>query len=777
MNEETLRTLSQQLAAWAQTAIDEGNYPFRKVELFPLLLTDSGELTPPLVFWINRDSFMAGAVVFFPDYDPQGTFAPGVSCAAALGLDRFVTWGRNEIVCWKVVKEQETPFRTLPALPATADSPAAYRNLLLQLLGELKLVSVISQLPAEHLSPYYFANLFRMTVDGTLSGLRDQFRRERVGQPPPGNLAPDAAALQKAVSSLLRLVALVGFDALPAAVQPEGLEHASRYALETLPRELHPILTFSEVELPLTKDAAIRFHHLLRRLTQLRLPNNLTRVAKALELLLGCYSRQLGGVEFPDDNLLSGPGTLLINPPVPIALEVPFYECAPPPLLAFFSLIRVFNRMPAASQQFTAPLLIGADVRPRSIYGFLGDKRIPPLREHVLLASRLRTSWPGRRWGLPPGTPHWAWDLLHLLGLAETGATIDLTTPGRWLTSPFAATLFEVFCAHYTFLQVHLSNSAELRMQLKKSSSNQSSILLVTPYGKRFLPYSRLRQAPGSALALALALPPALFPLLAEGRLQPVEGELSSAQSAGADLFTASTLGQLLTTILSDQGATTVPTGPLFDPRSYPLPDQELLELLASALPEGIPPERELIDLEVNRWFPQPLLSLTSPPKAEVSQPAARWPKGSNPTRALEKMLVQSVFSDGIPLFPDHYLFNYLNPETFSIDLPAPLSFAETFFDRATLIDASGHRVEVEGLATARAIILCSHGHKLQVELPIDQTIMRAIVERYLADLRRLHLKLRQLAHQHLGSARQADNLAARIWKQLQLPPPEMFGD
>ena len=772
MNKQTLRTFCQQLAAWAQTAIDEGNYPYRKVELFPSLLSASGELTPPLVFWINRDSFMAGAVVFFPDNDAEEHLTPEQNCTAALGLDYFVTWGRNEIICWKVEEEKTTRFRTLSARPPAADSPAAYRHLLLQLLGEMQPLSARGLLPAERLSPYYFANLFRTVLTATLPGLRDQLRRKRVGALAPEALPPDAAALRKAVTSLLRLVALVGFDALPASVQPEGLEQAARYALETLPPELHPSLAFSGNELPLTPAAAIRFHHLLRRLTQLRMHCDLARTATALELLLDSYRHQLGGMPHLADSPLAGPGNLLINPTTTISPEPPFFESASPPLLAFFSLIRAFKKMPAATQQFTSPLFVGAAVRPRSICGVLGESRIPPLREHSLLATYLRISWPGRRWVFPPGTPRWAWDLLHLLGLAEPGATIDVTTPGRWLASPFATILCEVCCEHCSLQQVHLSNTAELRFSLTKSVSTHESVLLLTPHGERSLPYKRLRQAPGSILALALALPPNLFPLLAEGHLRPVAAGLSGDQLAGADFFATSTLGQLLTTILSAHGAA-IPRGLRFDPQSYPLPDPQLLGQLATDLPERTPPSQETFDQEVNSCPPTPPLVLST--GAELFLPPSKLVNRGKSLSALMELLIQTVFADGIPLFPDHYLFAYLNPETFCIDLPEPLAFAETFFDRATLTAASGRRLDIEGLATARAIVLCSHGRKHQVKLPVDPTIMRAILERYLADLRRLHHTLRQLAHQHLGSARQADNLATRIWKDMHLPPPDLF--
>jgi len=89
------------------------------------------------------------------------------------------------------------------------------------------------------------------------------------------------------------------------------------------------------------------------------------------------------------------------------------------------------------------------------------------------------------------------------------------------------------------------------------------------------------------------------------------------------------------------------------------------------------------------------------------------------------------------------------------------------------LIDVSGQKLKVEGLATARALILCSYGPQRQVKLPVDQTIMITILERYLTDLRQLLNALRQQSHQRMSNPRQAENLASRVWKRLQLPPPD----
>ena len=100
MDQQTLQLFSRQLAHWAENAISQGRFPFRKVETFPSLLTEKGEMHPPLVFWINRASCMAGGVLILPQ-NAEEEMSMGRDCARALGLQHFVTWAAHEIVFWE----------------------------------------------------------------------------------------------------------------------------------------------------------------------------------------------------------------------------------------------------------------------------------------------------------------------------------------------------------------------------------------------------------------------------------------------------------------------------------------------------------------------------------------------------------------------------------------------------------------------------------------------------------------------------------------------------
>ncbi len=87
-----LQLFATQLATWAEQIIENGRTPFRRVDLFHPLQTSTGTCTPPLIFWINRQSMIAGGLVFLPDNTTDLSFETEAAAATALGLRHFVTW-------------------------------------------------------------------------------------------------------------------------------------------------------------------------------------------------------------------------------------------------------------------------------------------------------------------------------------------------------------------------------------------------------------------------------------------------------------------------------------------------------------------------------------------------------------------------------------------------------------------------------------------------------------------------------------------------------------
>ena len=108
MKETELKDFARQLSIWAELVIEHGRTPFRRVDLFPRINTYLGPLQPPLVFWINRQSLMAGGVILLPDNNLPQQLELGSATTAALGLQHFVTWESDRIRIWN---STETPAR------------------------------------------------------------------------------------------------------------------------------------------------------------------------------------------------------------------------------------------------------------------------------------------------------------------------------------------------------------------------------------------------------------------------------------------------------------------------------------------------------------------------------------------------------------------------------------------------------------------------------------------------------------------------------------------
>ncbi|MEZ4483412.1 MAG: hypothetical protein R2864_02055 [Syntrophotaleaceae bacterium] len=178
---DTLRQFAAQLSHWAESLISRGRTPLRKVETFPSLLTARGEQHPPLVFWINRDSCMAGGVVLFPAENDTAALETGHYCAQALGLRYFVTWTRHEVSFW----DDTTPPRLRKQIPLAKGAQAGTRDFqeaLQLLLEEIKLLAVLAAVPPPELSPCYLANLWRTTLLAAEPQLNEHYRIARSEQ-------------------------------------------------------------------------------------------------------------------------------------------------------------------------------------------------------------------------------------------------------------------------------------------------------------------------------------------------------------------------------------------------------------------------------------------------------------------------------------------------------------------------------------------------------------------------------------------------------------------
>ncbi len=768
---DTLRQFIDQLSHWAESLISRGRSPLRKVETFPSLLTAIGEQQPPLLFWINRDSCMAGGVVLFPEDNDAATMEMGHYCAQALGLRYFITWTRNDISFW----DDETPPRLRKQLPLTKKSSASTRDfqeVLQLLLEEVKLLSVLAAVPPPELSACYLANMWRTTLLTAEPLLNEHYRIARSeNRLAPGEI-PENLAIGKGFLTVVRLLALSYYDLLPTEMQPHQLEDKIRHALPTLPPGLRQSLAMGDRELALPESVAVRYHLLFRRLTQLRPASDLKRCGQALALLLEQEHQRLGG-DAPPFPVPATAATLLLNPDRVYETVDPTLEFASAPLLAGLALQRNLCGQPAIEQTVSLWQAPESFV-PSHIIGTLVDQGLPSPDRRNHFRGLLRRSWPNRRFRLPAATPIWVWQLLHLLGLAAVDATIELRLPVGWLTNNYGLIVLELLQQQFTLNQLRDHPTEGITLRIEKSVNDDRITDLIHNNTSRAIEWSWLKSKHPALLSLALYLPGPLFDLLQKNLLclpQPQTWPDNSTEAIFA--FTRSTLGRAFWKLLGE--GRPLPRRTLLRNEvlrtGLPLPPIKILDQLHRAMTDQTSDNlrQRAFEQELALWLGSDLTSLASGSWAEGYESISTEAVEIDP-KELAETIAQEVFVDGIPRFPDHYLYDYYRPDLRHYSFTPPLTRSSEFFGRVELIDHQECRLEVEDLDTARALLLCAADGMTSTSLPVEGQVTTAIVQRYLADLQNLHQTLSRSCHRHCIDPQQAEALTEGVWANQPLP-------
>jgi hypothetical protein len=314
-----------------------------------------------------------------------------------------------------------------------------------------------------------------------------------------------------------------------------------------------------------------------------------------------------------------------------------------------------------------------------------------------------------------------------------------------------------------------------LRLLLTRGKDPEATSTLAGPDGPRQISWQRLGSGHRSIYRLALELPADIFKMLEQETLKvPEETSWPERAERAIFLFTRSLLGSLLWALVSDDQ----PLPPAQSLRAdilrcgLPIPEDGILNEL-QRLPEE---EMEKLTLAV---YETELLRLLG---SELSLPArsgrrnrsrtATGDTGKHPvSENLAEKITASVFVDGLPRFPEQYLYDHYRPALNEYQFTGPLRVCDEFFGRVQLIDQQGKSLEVDGSESARALLLASYGNCCTVALPAEQQLAAAVLARYLSDLRALHRELSRQCHLQLAEPRSADAMAEQIWQSLPLPP------
>lgn len=772
MNKSDLKLFARQLSVWAELVIDHGRTPFRRVDLFPRLNTRIGTLHPPLVFWINRQSLMAGGVILLPDNDLQLQLEQGCAVSEALGLRHFVTWEQD---CVRIWDTSEAPPREEKLFTvASGNDPEVFRSLLLEVMEQLKLLSVLSMVPTSELSPSYLHNLFQETLDSALGPLVTAFRQTRAEGGLLEATRADRQADQLNQLTLLRLLALLWHDRLPESILPEKLERAIELALPALPQELQQSLSFTagKQEPPLPNDSAVCFHHLLLRLRQIRWNAPPERAVQAINQML---SAKEGVIKPPFTAIGSNTPLLQINPDSPLLGHEGLHELSDSPaFLAAAALLRHINQLPPSQQHhgsvftFTTPSL-SAD----QIQGKLTNRRKVSREERQRFDGLLRASWPTRRFKLPADTPYWAMETIHLLGLSPTDAFLQLEIPASWLTTTFGKTLWELIMDSFHLQTISLGEGTTiLQLQKQKSESVLTTVRRMEEECK--IDWSEHPKANRSQILYGLLLTAEQYRLIYSDRFQYCsETSSSTVTDAGLLSYSKSSLGQCLWEILGigKMPQTAAELRQQKEGLDWPVPDDEVLCKLGlqkiDGLEKTLPQEkldRRLADL-VESSVP---VAMTCPQLPQLSGSAISS-RQSAPGNHREAIL-HHLDACGVPNFPGQYLYQLENPLLTSYHFQPPLQITSELLGQFELTDASGKSFPVSGDITVDALNLCAAQGRTEVELPADPQQLNDILDAYRNDLNQLRQELARQTHTHLENPQAAERLAKKLWKELNLP-------
>jgi len=701
-------------------------------------------------------------VIFLPRGDAQKLYPGYAQVAQSLGLACFSAWDTQSIEIRSI--EQNYPLMARFEAERLS-TPRDFRDRLEHLLDRLKPLSVTGAIPPADLSSCYLVNLCLLTLDHARASILDSVRRHRDDEV----LASTELRTENlAWHSLFHLLSLTAHDLLPESVHAERLERGMEIASASLPPYLQESCRRFDPA-PLPEEAAVAFHHLFRRLVQLGWHGDRERMRDTVLQLLQISAKNLHTSDAADIPAASPEKTLTINPAWTGADHLDALVASPsrlPGLVLHRELTGAPPVPHVGISLFALPT--GPEVRYQRVAGCL----LPHSLEETLSADeilvRLRISWPNRRFRPPRHTPHWVLALIHLLGLCDDGARLELTTPADWPRTPAGRFLVEVLKECATIERIEQLPDKGLRLDLKKVLDPLAPCSLALPGGERILQGGWLHAKPATSVALGIYLPDAAWGLLRQEELTFFAPEhLPQRLLSGIRHFVDSSWGQLLASASGLDMMKTHGQAPPPEIAQYPLPSLALLEQLSSPDLAKRPAEqaRLQVERELSQW-----LSVT-PPQNE--NPA---PGNSRPHRlsAEEKQrLVAAVFADGIPIFPDHYLFDHYRPAMETFTIPGPLYFQRRFFNQVELATREGQLLIAENDHLAHALLLVSHLGRTQVSLPRDTELLAKILARYLDTLRTLKGRLWDESNRLCDEAGQARALAKRTWLQQGLPPWE----
>lgn len=766
-----LQQFAQQLAIWTQAIIDHGRTPFRRVDTYPQLDTEQGVLQPPLVFWINRQSMMAGGVLLLPDNNLEAELERGQSCAAALGLRHFVTWETDRVRIWHVDGEQIKELRSFPL--SSSSQLETFRYLLAEILEELKLLAILGAIPVTDLSPCYFNNLFQATLQQALPPLIKAYRSQRSEMEEYSTEDADKCADEANRLLILQVISLLWFGEFPETVLPENLEREIELSLPPLPDSLKQALAHKTTikPPPLPLETAVCFYHLLLRLRQLSWVQTTERAKQSIYHLTHSWyqdkteNKQPAAIQlYPEAPPLSPTAGVILSDSAAFlaATALQAYIGNFGEYKLYFGNLFQLDRETLSAQEISGRLLNLTGIKTTDRHEF---------------TARLRLSWPNRHLKIKTGQPFWLWELIHLLGLCHAGQKLTLELPVELLRNPENIIAWSLLYENFSFQQLSQLDNGNLQFDILSGKEQRKPFPLKLSEEVREM--TPIGDASGfrNRLLLALTLPADIYKLLETELIWPELDGVPDKYLPGWKLYRQSLLyrwlrdilqygqiqGDLEGEVLTDDQHTNIP---------YPEPLllNELSQFGSGENTEGQFPS---IDHCLAHLLTCPavaeikLSNITKPPKTSTP--------GSYSKKQLKETIAQQLLTHGIPNFPEQYLYFLDQPEICHYTIAPPLKVKSSLLGQFELEDMQGHIIAGYGEELEQILLFCSATGKTEFELPSDRRQLEQLLHHYKKDLSVLYKYLNTLCFGQVENSKSARRLVKNIWKYFNLPDPVWF--
>lgn len=758
---ENLQLFARQLASWSEQIIENGRTPFRRVDLFRPLHTSVGTCRPPLIFWINRQSMIAGGLIFLPDATSDPSYNKEADAATALGLRHFVTWEASQINVWEVSSGENLLVTSLPL--GKADDPAIFHHRLSELIDQLKLLSITGRIDAKEISPFYLLNLLEETLELAFPALLEQCRLQR------SETASILAAEDEAESwnrlTMLRILCLFNWQLMPSSLSVNKLSSSTKKLLTLLPEPLAQALqnfTPGPAE-TLPGTSAVAFHHLILRLQQIGWQGRSNHGEKVLRLLLNLWhgKAKLNNRSQNQERLLLHSREL-----APDCHHEVSHSGAQ---LAANTLWRVLDKSPHPTQMQGDTFKFSAEFQQKNLHAnFYGTMRPEPALRREL-AGHLRTSWPNRHLLIPGNLPFWTIEAAHMLGLSAQNSRIELHLSANWLKLLGGTVFSDLLFSNFALETVDCRETSRHLLHLSRRQNEGLTECLLPDGNCRKLELGQNHHRAVNRLLYTLELPPLLFELFNQQQLLPLTDTAEEAYLPEALAYYAkSSMGQQLWRLCTDTKlpSTTAKLLKEGSEHGWLVPEtsslKELVHLIAQK--KSANSEAYLDDILTQ------LLGIPSGTPIEQTMATGDTSVVKPVSRDLGEQLLRQLEAEGIPYFPQTYLYRQATGPLNSYSFTPPLKVCQELLGQYELEDARNQQFQVVGEETKDALLLASSLNLKSLEIPQNRQQTADMLDSYRQDLRKLQEKISRLCHRHIEQPAAAQRLQKKLWQQLPLP-------